>query len=34
MTLPKTELGELPQEITVRGLEILLLTDEWYNKTE
>ena len=32
--VPKSELGELPQEITVRGLEILLLSDEWYNKTE
>lgn len=32
--VPKSELGELPQEITVRGLEILLLTDEWYDKTE
>ena len=29
--VPKSELGELPQEITVRGLEIFLLSDEWYD---
>lgn len=32
--VPKTEIGELTQEITVRGLEVFLLTDEWYDKSE
>lgn len=30
--VPKSELGTLPEEITVRGLEVFLLTDEWYDK--
>lgn len=26
--VPKSELGELPQEVTVRGFEVFLSTDE------
>lgn len=32
--VPKTKLGNLPEEITVRGLEVFLLTDEWHDKSE